>query len=103
MTALGQAVSPIDPTLSGAVDTTAERMRETLKTLQNKIVQAAKRKDDTLRRQFARTRALTFPNGEPQERALCSAFFLNRYGMSLPDRLLEVLPLDTSHHYVIAI
>jgi len=100
---LGSAVTPIDPTLSGAVDTTAERMRETLKTLQNKIVQAAKRKDETLRRQFTRTRALAFPEGDPQERALGIAFFVNRYGPSLGDRLLEVLPLETDKHYVLVL
>ncbi|HEX5071314.1 MAG TPA: bacillithiol biosynthesis cysteine-adding enzyme BshC, partial [Vicinamibacterales bacterium] len=103
VTALGQAVSPIDPTLSGAVDTTAERMRETLKTLQNKIVQAAKRKDETLRRQFTRTRALVFPDGDPQERALGIAFFVNRYGPALGDRLLDVLPVETDKHYVLVL
>ena len=101
--ALRHDVASVDATLSGAVDTTISRMQESVHTLQSKVIQAAKRKDDTLRRQFARTRALTCPDGAPQERALCSAFFLNRYGLTLPDRLLEVLPLDTSHHYLIAI
>jgi bacillithiol biosynthesis cysteine-adding enzyme BshC len=103
VSALGSAVTPIDPTLSGAVDTTAERMRETLKTLQNKIVQAAKRKDETLRRQFTRTRALVFPDGDPQERALGIAFFINRYGLALGERLLDTLPLETDKHYVLTL
>jgi bacillithiol biosynthesis cysteine-adding enzyme BshC len=101
MRALAGPITKIDPTLTGALDTTELKIREALATLQNKIVQAAKRKDETLRRQFTRTRALAFPNGQPQERTLALPFFLNRYGLHLPDRLLELLPLDTGKHYVL--
>jgi bacillithiol biosynthesis cysteine-adding enzyme BshC len=99
--ALAGPVAQIDPTLTGALETTELRIRETLGTLQSKIVQAAKRKDETLRRQFSRTRALAFPSGQPQERTLSLPFFLNRYGLQLADRLLEILPLDTGKHYVV--
>jgi bacillithiol synthase len=100
---LKTAVVSVDPTLSGAVDTTADRIRETLKTLHGKIIQASKRKDETLRRQFHRTRALVFPGGQPQERTLCTAFFLARFGPALTDRLLEELPLQTNRHYLLKI
>jgi bacillithiol synthase len=98
---LKDPVASVDPTLAGAVDTTRDRMLDTLKTLHSKIIQAAKRKDETLRRQFLRTRALAFPGGQPQERALNVAFFANRYGLSIAQRLLEALPLDTGKHYVL--
>ena len=78
-------------------------MLESLKTLQGKIVQASKRKDDTLRRQLQRARALAFPGGHPQERAISLTFFVNRYGPSLVERLIETLPLDTGQHYVLVI
>jgi bacillithiol biosynthesis cysteine-adding enzyme BshC len=100
---LRATATKVDPTLSGAVDTTVDRIRDTLKSLQSKIVQAAKRKDETLRRQFTRTRALTFPDGQPQERALTLVFFLNRYGLSLGDRLLAALPPETGQHYVLTL
>ena len=101
--ALKASVSTIDPTLAGAVDTTRDKMRETLKTLHSKIIQAAKRKDDTLRRQFVRTRALTFPEGVPQERSLNVVFFANRYGLNFADALLDALPLETDKHYVLTL
>jgi bacillithiol synthase len=101
--ALRAAVVAVDPTLKGAVDTTMDRMRETLKSLHTKIISASKRKDETLRRQFQRTRALAFPGGSPQERTLSLAFFVNRYGPALCDRLLETLPLDTDKHYVLTL
>jgi len=100
---LKAAATAVDPTLAGAVDTTIDRIRDTLKTLQGKIVQASKRKDDTLRRQFMRTQALTFPGGTPQERTLSAVFFLNRYGLTLVERLLATLPLETDKHYVITL
>jgi len=100
-TSLKAAVTPIDPTLVGAVDTTVDRIRETLQTLHTKIIHATKRKDETLRRQFTRTRTLAFPGGHPQERVLNLAFFVNRYGPVLCDRLIEQLPLETDKHYVL--
>jgi bacillithiol biosynthesis cysteine-adding enzyme BshC len=101
--ALRDAVKAVDPTLSGAVDTTRDRLKETLHQLHNKIVHASKKKDDTLRRQFRRTRDLAFPAGHPQERALNVVFFANRYGPAFVDRLLEELPLSSACHYLLTI
>jgi bacillithiol biosynthesis cysteine-adding enzyme BshC len=95
------ALGGVDPTLLGAADTTRDRMLDSLQQLQAKIVQASKRKDDTLRRQFLRTQTLVFPGGHPQERDLCVAFFLSRHGPALVDRLLEGLPHDPNSHYLV--
>lgn len=100
---LKAAMPAIDPTLVGAADTTLDRMQESLKHLHAKIIQASKRKDETLRRQFMRTQALAFPEGHPQERIVDLAFFLNRYGQALCDRLLEGLPLDMGQHYLVVL
>ena len=56
----------IDPTLEGAGASTIGRMQHDLQTLHGKMIQAAKRRDETLRRQYIRTRALAFPDGHPQ-------------------------------------
>ncbi len=98
---LRPAVVTIDPTLDGVVDRTLDRIRDTLKSLHGKIVQASKKKDETLRRQFIRTRGLTFPGGQPQERALGLAFFANRYGVDFGVRLMDALPVHPDHHYLI--
>ena len=60
----------LDPTLEGAARSTLGRMQHDLKTLHNKMIQAAKRRDETLRRQFMQARALAFPNGHAQERTI---------------------------------
>jgi bacillithiol biosynthesis cysteine-adding enzyme BshC len=98
---LRDAVAQIDPTLTGAVDTTGDRIRETLKNLHNKIVQASKKKDETLRRQFTRARDLAFPNGDPQERSISIVFFINRYGPAFVDRLIDELPRAANCHYLL--
>jgi bacillithiol biosynthesis cysteine-adding enzyme BshC len=95
------ALATVDPTLVGAADTTRDRMLDSLKQLQGKIVQASKRKDDTLRRQFLRTQGLVFPGGHPQERDLSVVFFVSRYGPALVDRLLDGLPHDANLHYLV--
>ncbi len=103
MEALGKAVPLIDPTLEGASRSALGRMKHDLDVLHDKIVHAAKRRDETLRRQFARTRALAFPGGAPQERAVGFVYFLNQYGPALVDRLLAELPLDPGQHWILSI
>ena len=93
----------IDPTLQGAVDTTLTRVQDSFNALHAKALQAVKRKDETVRRQFVRTRALAFPGGHPQERVLSLAFFANRSGFALTDRLLDALPLGPPQHHVLVL
>lgn len=103
MESLAVAVPQIDPTLEGAVRSTLGRMQQDLRSLHNKVIQAAKRRDETLRRQFQHAQALTFPHGHPQERELGFVWFLNRYGPALIERLLEDVPLEMGTHWVLAI
>ena len=103
MERLIEVMPDVDPTLAGAAKTTLGRMEHDLKSLHGKVIQAAKKRDDTLRRQFTRTQAQIFPAGHPQERTLGVVFFLNRYGPALIDRLLEELPLDIGRHWLISI
>jgi bacillithiol synthase len=103
MTRLIQAIPALDPTLEGAARSTLSRMQHDLQTLHGKMIQAAKRRDETLRRQFFHTRALAFPNGHAQERTIGFISFLNQYGSAFVDRLDEELPLDLGHHWIVTI
>ena len=97
------AMPLIDPTLEGAARTTQGRMHHDLDALHGKTIQAAKRRNETLRRQFVRARALAFPHGHPQERTIGFVSFLNQYGPALVERLEDELPLDLGHHWIVAI
>ena len=103
LAAVAAEVSAVDPTLTGVVETTQSRMDRDLKSLRNKIVQAAKRRDETLRRQYLRARSQAFPNGDPQERAVGIIYFLNRYGPHLVDRLLDDLVLEVGQHGLLTV
>ena len=103
LAAVAAEVSAVDPTLTGVVETTKSRMDRDLKSLRNKIVQAAKRRDETLRRQYQRARSQAFPNGNPQERAVAIIYFLNRYGPHLVDRLLDDLSLEVGQHRLLTV
>ena len=97
------AMPMLDPTLEGAARSTLGKMQHDLQALTGKTIQAAKRRDDTLRRQFMRTRALAFPGGHAQERTVGCVSFLNQYGPALVERLEDELPLDLGHHWIVAI
>jgi bacillithiol biosynthesis cysteine-adding enzyme BshC len=100
---LVQAVPAIDPTLEGAARSATGRIHHELQGLHAKIIHAAKRRDETLRRQFSRTRAQAFPDGHAQERAVGFVSFLNRYGPGLVDQLMRQLPLEAGYHSVLTV
>ena len=103
MASLVAAMPALDPTLEGAARSTLERMQRDLQSLHGKMIQAAKRRDETLRRQFIHARALAFPGGHAQERTIGFLSFLNHYGPALVDRLDEELPLDLGRHWIVTI
>ena len=103
MQRLIEAMPALDPTLAGAARTTMGKMEHELRALHAKTINTAKKRDETLRRQFTRAQAQAFPHGEPQERALATAFFLNRYGPALVERLLAELPLELGYHWILTI
>lgn len=103
LTRVIEAMPAIDPTLAGAAKTTLGKMEHDLRGLHSKVIQAAKRRDETLRRQFVRAQTQLFPHGHPQERTLGVVFFLNRYGPALIDRLVEDLPVEMGQHWILTI
>jgi bacillithiol synthase len=98
-----EALPSLDPTLAGAAKTTLGKMEHELQSLHSKVIHAAKKRDETLRRQFVRAQAQAFPQGHPQERTLGVVYFLNKYGPGLVDLLLDELPIDPGQHWLITL
>jgi uncharacterized protein YllA (UPF0747 family) len=98
-----EALRTLDPTLEGAAKTTLGKMEHELRSLHTKVIHAAKKRHETLRRQFVRAQAQAFPHGHPQERTLGVVYFLNKYGPGLVDLLLEELPIDLGQHWLITL
>jgi bacillithiol biosynthesis cysteine-adding enzyme BshC len=103
MEAVIAALPAVDPTLEGKARSIAGRISHELETLRSKVLQAAKRRDDTLRRQYLHAQSLAFPAGEPQERVVSGVSHLARYGPGLLSRLIDDLPLDTNRHWVVTV
>ncbi|MEO5739416.1 MAG: bacillithiol biosynthesis cysteine-adding enzyme BshC, partial [Vicinamibacterales bacterium] len=103
MAAIVASVPAIDATLEGAAKSTLGKLEHDLATLRGKVISAAKKRDEILRRQFFRAQAQAFPDGIPQERALGSVALLNRFGPALVQRLVQELPLDLGHHWVLTL
>ena len=103
MEAVIAAMPLVDPTLEGRARSALGKMEHELEGLSGKVLQAAKRRDDTLRRQFTHARAQAFPDGEPQERVISGVSFLNRYGPALVPRLVEELPPGNAEHWVVSV
>lgn len=100
---LRAVVPAVDPTLDGAVQSMASRLDHEMRGLRSKVIQAAKRRNETLRRQFTRAQQLTFPGGHAQERTVCVAWFMNRYGPALVPRLYDVLRTEPGRHWLLQI
>ena len=98
-----KALPALDPTLEGSAKTTLGKMEHELRSLHSKVIHSAKKRDETLRRQFRRAQAQAFPQGHPQERELAVIYFLNKYGPGLVDLLLEELPIDLGQHWLITL
>jgi bacillithiol synthase len=103
MTRIIDVLPSLDPTLAGAARTTLGKMDHELRSLRTKVIHAAKRRDETLRRQFTRAQAQAFPHGHPQERTLGVVYFLDKFGPGLVDLLLTELPLEMGKHWVITL
>ena len=78
-------------------------MEHELRSLHTKVIHAAKKRDETLRRQFMRAQAQAFPHGHPQERTLGVVYFLDKYGPGLSICCSTELPLDPGKHWVITL
>jgi bacillithiol biosynthesis cysteine-adding enzyme BshC len=98
---LAAEVPALDPTLDGAVKSSHGRLGHEVRALHTKVITAAKRRHDTLRRQFAHAQHLAFPGGHPQERVVCLAWFMNRFGPALVPRLYECLPTEGGKHWLL--
>jgi bacillithiol synthase len=98
-----EALPQLDPTLEGAAKTTLGKMEHELRSLHSKVIHAAKKRHETLRRQFTRAQAQAFPHGHPQERTLGVVYFLNKYGPGLVDLLCDELPIDPGKHWLITL
>lgn len=92
----------LDPTLRRTAELAGSASRKQFDFIEKKIVQAARRKDETLRGQVGRVVAALAPRGGLQERTLTSLPFLARYGGHVLDLALDAIePFAAEHRGVV--
>src|SRR5207253_11476164 len=98
---LRPALSGVDSTLEGALDTSRQKILRQVEALRTKFVNAEARRNETLERHLDTIGNSLFPEKKLQERVLNITSFLVRYGLGLLPRLEEELSLDSRSHQVV--
>jgi bacillithiol synthase len=101
--ALRPALTSVDPTLEGAIDTSRQKMLHQIEALRTKFVNAEARRNETLERHLDTISNSLFPEKKLQERVINVTSFLTRYGLNCISRVEEQLNLDPREHQVIDI
>jgi uncharacterized protein YllA (UPF0747 family) len=96
-------LNSVDTTLSGALDTSRQKIMHQLEALKGKYVNAVARRDETMDRHLDMICNSLFPEKEPQERMINIASFIARYGRAVLPLLMERLSLQVQEHQVVEI
>jgi uncharacterized protein YllA (UPF0747 family) len=91
----------VDETLTGALDTSRQKVLHQVESLHSKYIHAVSRRNETLERHLDALCNSLFPEKKQQERMLNVGSFIARYGIGLLPRLLQSLSLDTTEHQVV--
>jgi uncharacterized protein YllA (UPF0747 family) len=98
---LEQEVAHVDPTLLGAAENAANKMRYQLRRLSERAARAHLRKQAEMDRQLRRISNSLYPNDNLQERELGSIYFLAKHGIGILNTLHTALRTDTADHQLI--
>jgi uncharacterized protein YllA (UPF0747 family) len=101
--ALRPALQGVDATLTGALDTSRQKILHQVEALRTKFVNAEARRNEVLERHLDTIVNSIFPEKKLQERVINITSFLVRYGFGFIERLEGALDLDSREHQVIEI
>lgn len=97
------AITAVDPTLEGAIDTSRQKMLHQVEALRTRFINAEARRNETLEKHLDTIVNSLFPEKKLQERVINVTSFLARYGLNFTSRLEGELDLDPREHQVIDI
>lgn len=86
---LESKIRETDPTMKGPLKSTRSAISSSLDKLQGKLIQAAKKRNETMLSQLRKAEVHLWPDGNRQEREISWLYYLVRYGEELIDWLLE--------------
>lgn len=98
---LGTNLIRTEKTLIDLVEKTKQKIDQSVDLLEQKSLDAHKRKYETTLRQLSKVRNVLFPNGILQERELNFIYFCNKYGLDFIKHLFEKLEINNFEHQII--
>jgi len=91
----------IDPTLGAFIEKEQGKISHQLESIEKKLLQAAKRQNETLTQQITKTAHALYPHRHLQERELSFVSFLCKYGRELIQKLYEQIDLSNFQHQIV--
>ena len=98
---IGFGLTAIDPTLSGPMDGTREKIIAALGLLRQKAGEAQQRKHEVALRQIDKVLNALLPHDSFQERGLNILHYLNRFGDGITGTIRQNLRIDRFEHQII--
>ena len=94
-------IQQIDPTLSGAIDSTLSRIDAQLNVLKEKTQSAQQRRQEVTIKQIQKVAANIFPKSNFQEREFNVVYYMNKYGPDFVKWLSGEIVIDRFQHQLI--
>jgi len=101
LNSLRPLLSAADETLTGALETSRQKVLHQVESLHGKYVHAVSRRNELMERHLEAICNSLSPEKKQQERVLNVSSFIARYGAGVIARLLAILSLDTREHQVV--
>jgi uncharacterized protein YllA (UPF0747 family) len=96
-------INYVDPTLTGSLAHTHQRIDSQIATLQEKVVAAQQRKHETALRQIEKVKHSLFPRDNFQERELSVIHFMNKHGLEFVRFLYGEVQVGNFQHQIIRV
>ncbi len=94
-------IEKLDPTLHDALKHAEEKMKFQMERLRGKVARAAMARSELLSRHEDSLLRFVMPGKTLQERKISGAYFLGCAGYGLLERLLELIPAESSEHRIV--
>jgi bacillithiol biosynthesis cysteine-adding enzyme BshC len=96
-----ESLQQLDPTLVGAEERAASKMRYQLRRLLTRAARAELRRNQEITRHAVQLSASLFPNRTLQEREIAGIYFLARYGLELLNALYDCMQTACLGHQIV--
>lgn len=96
-----EEIVSFDPDLGSSADLTLEKINQQFKSLEKKILNAAKKQNSILIQQLNKVKNNLYPANHLQERVFNIVPYLVKYGYSFLDKLYETADINCQNHQII--